>query len=173
MNNWGLAYLGIAMGIILDVYGMICVGIDKMHIALGEMMSLIGDGVGMIFFAAWTAIMAGGIGSLKNFKNKGMMQQFLMTSVLELVPVIGGLPFWTIYAIRISLKNREPKKAEHQESTADDEPRDEDVEESEEDEANDEEYDNDEPGEETEKEDNAPKDENIEEYDDPSSEEDY
>jgi hypothetical protein len=172
MKNNGLAFLGITMGIILDVYGIICLGADKVHLVLGEMMSLVGDGVGIICFMAWTAIMCGGIGALKNLKNKGVMQKYLMTSFGEVLPIIGGLPLWTLYAISMSTNNRDPKQkviiADEEE-----EPEDENIEEAEdEEEYNEDDSGNQEPEVEMNEKDSDPKDEDVEEND-LDSEENY
>jgi hypothetical protein len=109
MKNLGMAFLGVSAGILLDVYGIICLASDGIFGPfLGEMMGGIGEATGIVFFFVWTAMIGGG---LKVFKGKKMKKKFFWTLIVEACPFLNGIsPTWTIYAVTTSMKTDESTK---------------------------------------------------------------
>jgi hypothetical protein len=110
---------------LLDIIGIICF-IANVFFGIGEIFSFIPDFMGLFFFGAWVtframtkpagkekkqelAIKVAGRkkerkamvkttqGIIKKGMKIGRKGKFLLAALGELVPIIGALPFWTIY----------------------------------------------------------------------------
>ncbi|MGB2762405.1 MAG: hypothetical protein WBC21_02585 [Minisyncoccales bacterium] len=113
---------------LLDLIGVICLLLDLVF-GIGEVLSYIPDGIGILFFGAWTLMRSQGEKSkeevkeemgekvaerqkkIEEMKKKRMKKKakktvkkgakrglrFGLAALGELIPVIGALPFWTIF----------------------------------------------------------------------------
>ncbi len=119
------ALIMLPLAALLDIIGIICF-IANVFFGIGEIFSFIPDFMGLFFFGAWVVFrsmtkQAGEekkqgltmkVAQRKNEqkimvkKTQGIIKQgmkigrkgkFLIAAIGELVPIIGVLPFWTIY----------------------------------------------------------------------------
>ena len=111
--------------IILDIVGVICLILDVV-VGIGEIASFIPDVIGIVFFGFWMLVRsqgektykeamedvsgealehhrkvrAAGKSFRKGSKRAGRQGiKFFAAMLGELVPLLGALPFWTIFAI--------------------------------------------------------------------------
>jgi len=118
------------LAVLLDLIGIICLILDLVF-GIGEVLSYIPDGIGIIFFGAWIAFRSQGEKSRKEAmkevaekkaehrkaieKRKKMLKKgvkkgakrglrFGLSALGEVIPFLGALPFWTILVF-MELKN--------------------------------------------------------------------
>ena len=114
----------IGVALFLDALGIICTLISLVTAGTGEVLSLIPDGIGILFFALLLSFegeekpkevvvetkekirmrkkVTGAIG--RGLRSR--WGKFGLTALGELTPFLGALPFWTIFAIS-ELKNED------------------------------------------------------------------
>ncbi len=105
---------------LLDLIGVLCL-IADLAFGIGEILSFIPDIIGIVFFGSWMLIRGqeGGIKdttkqvsdkkqtmkktqkAMKKMAKKGTKKglRFGLSSLGELIPLLGALPFWTIFVI--------------------------------------------------------------------------
>ncbi len=108
---------------ILDLIGVICLILDLVF-GIGEILSYIPDGIGILFFGGWLLMRSQGekskeeakeevtekiaehrraIEKRKKMLKKGVKKgskrglRFGLSALGELIPFLGALPFWTIF----------------------------------------------------------------------------
>ena len=114
----------IGVALFLDALGIICTLISLVTAGTGEVLSLIPDGIGILFFAVLLSFKGQGKPREVVVKTKekiemrkkamgavrkglrGHWGKFGLASLGELAPFLGALPFWTIFAIS-ELKNED------------------------------------------------------------------
>ncbi|MCJ7786796.1 hypothetical protein MUP06_01085 [Patescibacteria group bacterium] len=100
------------LAILLDIAGIIFTILDIAY-GIGEIPSWISDGIGIIFFGLWILIrhqtmarpkeLAKEVaerrkaikGAVKQAKKMGKGLRFAISTIGEILPLVGALPFWT------------------------------------------------------------------------------
>ena len=119
------ALIMLPLAALLDIIGIICF-IANIFFGAGEILSFIPDAVGLLFFGAWVTFRAmtkpegkekkqeltikvaerkkeqkimvkKTRGIIKQGMKIGRKGKFLIAALGELMPILGALPFWTIY----------------------------------------------------------------------------
>jgi hypothetical protein len=93
MNLEPIDLLGVSVAIFLDVFGLLCFALDFLNPAIGELLSLIPDFIGAIFFTVWSFCKGG-----RAIITKKRVLKFVGSLVGEILPT-GFLPFWTIFIL--------------------------------------------------------------------------
>lgn len=115
---------------LLDLIGVICLILDLVF-GIGEILSYIPDGIGILFFGAWVFMRSQGektkeevkeeigeklderrkkIKEMKKKAKKGVKKgvkrglRFGLATLGEIIPFLGALPFWSIFVF-LELKN--------------------------------------------------------------------
>ena len=89
------------IAILLDLFGVVCLVLD-IFFGVGEILSWISDGVGIVFIGGWMFLRSGRVemperaqkGLRKLFRGK--WKKFLTPIIGEVCPFVGALPFWSL-----------------------------------------------------------------------------
>ncbi len=110
------AILVISVAVLLDIAGILCAILIPV-LGIGVILSFIPDIVGILFFGAWMLFRGQGTEGIKQEigervdqkrklkkaakgLKKGMkFGKFGLATLGELIPVVGALPFWTIFVL--------------------------------------------------------------------------